>query len=121
MAPMNRIEINGISGHGFHGVLESERRDGQEFRIDVALEVDTAEAARHDELSLTVDYAAIAQLVHARIVGAPHRLVETLAHLIAEDIVKVAGVHGVTVAVHKPHAPIPVPFDDVIVTVHRTL
>ena len=118
---MNRIEVNGITGHGFHGVLEAERREGQEFRIDIAMEVDTAEAARHDDLALTVDYSAIAQLVHARIVGSPHRLIETLAHQVAEDIVTVAGVHAVTVAVHKPHAPIPVPFDDVIVTVHRTL
>lgn len=117
---MNRIEVKGISGHGFHGVLDEERREGQEFRVDIAMEVATEEAAEHDDLSLTVDYAAIAQLVHARIVGSPHRLIETLAHIIAEDLVKVAGVHGVTVAVHKPHAPIPIPFDDVIVTVHRT-
>lgn len=117
---MNRIEIKGIRGHGFHGVLESERREGQEFAVDVAMEVATEEAARHDDLTLTVDYAAIAQLVHARIVGAPARLIETLAHVIADDVIKVKGVEGVTVSVHKPHAPIPVPFDDVVVTVHRS-
>ncbi len=116
---MNRIEVTGIRGHGFHGVLEFERHEGQEFAVDIAMEVATEEAARHDDLALTVDYAAIAQMVHARIVGTPHKLIETLAHVIAEDLVQVAGVEAVTVAVHKPHAPIPVPFDDVVVTVHR--
>ncbi|MHB0928563.1 MAG: dihydroneopterin aldolase [Candidatus Nanopelagicales bacterium] len=116
---MNRIEIKGIRGHGFHGVLTFERTEGQEFLVDVAMEVATEEAAKHDDLLLTVDYSAIAQLVHARIIGEPHQLIETLAHRIADDLAKVPRVEAVTVAVHKPHAPIPVPFDDVVVTVHR--
>lgn len=115
----DRIEVKGIRAKGWHGVLEFERVDGQEFSVDVALNVDTAAAAVTDDLTLTVDYSAIAQLVHARIVGEPFNLIETLAHRIADDIIVVPGVDGVTVSVHKPHAPIPLQFDDVIVTVHK--
>ena len=115
----DRIEIKGIRATGWHGVLDFERRDGQEFIVDVAMDVETAMAVASDLLDLTVDYSAVAQLVHARIVGEPVALIETLAHHIAEDVLGVPGVLRVTIAVQKPHAPIPVPFDDVIVTVHR--
>ena len=115
----DRIEVRGIRGHGFHGVLDFERREGQEFRVDVAFTVDAAPAAAADDLALTVDYGAVAELVHARIVGPAFDLIETLAHRIADDIAAIEGVGAVTVAVHKPQAPIPVPFDDVSITVER--
>jgi len=115
----DRIEIKGIRATGWHGVLEFERTDGQEFIVDVAMDVETADAAVTDDLALTVDYSAIARLTHARIVGEPLNLIETLAHRIANDILAVPRVLGVSVAVHKPQAPIPLAFDDVIVTVHK--
>lgn len=116
---MARIELRGIRGHGFHGVLPEERRDGQEFRVDVLLEVDTTIAAATDDLASTVDYGAVAALVHAHITGEAHALIETLAQRIADAVITIGRVDAVEVAVHKPHAPISVPFDDVVVTVRR--
>lgn len=114
------ISVLGIRGYGYHGVLESERADGQEFTVDVALTVNTTDAARNDDLALTVNYAEVAQRVHAHITGQPHLLIETLAHRIAEDLLAIGLVQAVTVTVHKPHAPIPVPFSDVTVSItHR--
>lgn len=115
----DRIEVRGIRAVGYHGVLDFERVEGQEFSIDVALTVDAASAAAADDLTLTVDYSAIAQMAYEHITGEPHQLIETLAHRLADDILRVPGVLGVTVAVHKPSAPIPVAFDDVVVTVHK--
>lgn len=115
----DRIEIKGIRAKGWHGVLEFERTEGQEFIVDIAFDVDAAAAATTDDLNLTVDYSGIAQLAHARIVGEPFNLIETLAHRIADDILAEPRVERVTVAVHKPHAPIPLTFDDVIVSVHK--
>lgn len=115
----DRIEVKGIRATGWHGVLDFERTDGQEFIVDISMDVDTAAAAATDDLQLTVDYSAIAKLAHARIVGEPLNLIETLAHRIADDVLAVPGVLRVTVAVHKPHAPIPLAFDDVIVSVHK--
>ncbi len=116
---MARIEVRGIRGHGFHGVLADERRDGQEFHVDVLLEVDATMAAATDDLHHTVDYGAVAALVHAHITGEPHALIETLAQRIADAVIAIDRVDAVEVAVHKPPAPIPVPFDDVVVTVRR--
>lgn len=113
------ISINGIRGFGHHGVLESERQTGQEFIVDVTLEVNTLDSAKFDDLTLTVDYSDVAKRVHAFIVGDPMQLIETLANRIAADILKIDRVLAVTITVHKPHAPIPVDFADVNVTVTR--
>ena len=92
------ITITGIAGFGYHGVFDHERREGQEFLADVQLRVSTREAARTDDLAMSVDYGDAANRVHAVLVGEPADLVVT---------------------VHKPSAPIIVPFTDVSVTITR--
>ena len=115
----DRIEILGITGWGHHGVLESERRDGQEFRVDVVLGTDIAEAANTDDLSNTVDYSVVAERVHAVLVGEPFDLIETLAARMVDACRDLRGIQYMEVAIHKPSAPIAVPFDDVIVRIRR--
>lgn len=113
------IRIRGIRGIGHHGVFEHERRDGQEFVVDVDLQVDTRAAAVSDDLANTVDYGLVAVAVHDLIVGEPVDLIETLAERIADACLSSGAVDEVTVTVHKPHAPIPVPFDDVELRIVR--
>lgn len=115
----DRIVVTGIRGHGRHGVFDHERRDGQEFVVDVELEVATAAAAATDDLADTVDYGEVALAVHALIVGEPVDLVETLAERIADACLGFGPVAAVHVTVHKPGAPIPVPFDDVQLQITR--
>jgi dihydroneopterin aldolase len=117
--PADLIEIRGIRGFGRHGVFEHERAHGQEFTVDVRLEVDIRPAATSDRLADTVDYGRIAEQVHAEIESDPVDLLETLAERIATRCLADQRVSGVAVSVHKPSAPIPVPFDDVVLTVHR--
>ncbi len=116
----DRICLAGVRARGFHGVLEHERRDGQDFVVDVELEVDLAPAAESDELGRTVSYAEVAADVVARIEGEPVDLIERLAELIAADALARPLVESVVVTVHKPQAPVGVPFDDVTVTVVRS-
>ncbi len=115
----DQIAILGIRGQGHHGVFQHERADGQEFIVDVVLDVSTAPAADSDDLADTVDYGAVAVAVHAVIVGEPVDLVETLAERIADACLAFTGVARVAVTVHKPHAPIPVPFTDVELRIVR--
>ena len=115
----DQIRISGIRGVGHHGVFEHERRDGQEFVVDVCLDVDIRTAAERDDLAATVDYGLVANAVHALIVGEAVDLVETLAERIAAACLAFAGVSRVDVTVHKPHAPIEVPFDDVAIRIVR--
>ncbi|MFP5335203.1 MAG: 2-amino-4-hydroxy-6-hydroxymethyldihydropteridine diphosphokinase [Actinomycetes bacterium] len=115
----DRIELSGLRAKGFHGVFEDERRAGQEFVVDLVLHVDTREAAAGDDLAATVDYGAVARRVHDLVTGPPYDLIETLADRIAVACLEHSRVEGVEVAVHKPQAPITVPFEDVIVRVTR--
>jgi dihydroneopterin aldolase len=115
----DQIAITGIRGHGHHGVFAHERADGQDFVVDVVLDVSTSAAAASDALDDTVDYGAVATAVHARITGEPVDLIETLAERIAESCLGFPGVTRVAVTVHKPGAPIAVPFDDVELRIIR--
>jgi len=112
----DRIVLQGISGVGYHGVFEFERRQGQEFVVDLVVHL--AARVTTDDLAATVDYGVIAQRTHEVIVGEPVDLIETLAERIADAVLHL-GVASVEVTVHKPQAPIPVPFADAAVRITR--
>lgn len=116
----DRIELRGLTVRGNHGVFEHERRDGQDFVVDITVWIDLADAAASDDLTDTYDYGVLAQRA-AEIVGGPARnLIETVAAEIAEDVIADARVHAVEVVVHKPQAPIPLTFSDVAVVARRS-
>jgi 7,8-dihydroneopterin aldolase/epimerase/oxygenase len=116
----DRIVLRGLRVRGFHGVLPEERRDGQLFGVDVVLETDVTAAADSDDLAATVDYSTIARQVEKIVAGDPVDLLETLATRLAAACLAHAGVTAVEVTVHKPSAPIGLPFDDVAVTIRRS-
>ncbi len=113
------IELTGLRVRGHHGVFDFERTDGQDFVVDVALELDTAPAAASDELSDTVHYGELAEALAAVVAGEPVNLLETLAARLADVCLADTRVSAATVTVHKPQAPIPLSFADVAVTVRR--
>ena len=114
------ITLTGITAQGFHGVFEEERRNGQPFVVDVVLHADLRPAGISDDLTKTAHYGELAEQVAAIISGEPLNLIEALAERIAQAVLDgFAGVSAVEVTVHKPQAPITVPFGDVAVTIHR--
>ena len=115
----DRITLNGIRATGYHGVYEHERREGQVFIADVVLELSLADAARSDDVADTVHYGEFADQVAAVLAGDPVDLLETVAQRIADRALAYARVDAVEVTIHKPQAPIAVPFDDVSVTIRR--
>lgn len=116
----DRIELRGLKVRGHHGVFEHERRDGQDFIIDVSVWLDLSIAADSDDLDDTLDYGALAQLVHDIVAGEPCNLIEKLGADIAAAIMDDERLHAVEVTVHKPSAPIPLAFDDVAVVTRRS-
>lgn len=113
------VALRGLKVFGRHGVFAHEREDGQIFVVDLALRLDTAPAAAGDDLSRTVHYGVVAEEVAAVVSGEPVDLIETLAQRIADTCLGHEAVQEVEVTVHKPDAPISVPFDDVTVTITR--
>ena len=116
----DRITLTGLRVRGHHGVLAHERRDGQDFVVDVALSVDTRAAAASDDLADTVDYSQLAVAVTRAVETDPVDLVETLAQRVADLCLGDPRVGWTEVTVHKPHAPVAVAFADVALTIHRS-
>ncbi len=116
----DQIVLEGVSARGFHGVLDAEKRDGQTFVVDVTMTLDLAPAGRSDSLAATVNYAAVASAVVARITGPSFDLIERLAEVIADDVLAFPHVEAVDVVVHKPEAPVGQPFTDVRVLISRS-
>lgn len=116
----DRIELRGLRVRGHHGVFEHERRDGQDFVVDVVVWMDLDAAARSDDLADTLHYGELAQQVAAIVGGKPYDLIEAVAGRVADDVMGDARVHAVEVTLHKPQAPIPLEFADVAVVVRRS-
>ena len=115
----DRITITGVRVRAHHGVLDFEREQGQEFVIDVSVAVDLAAAASGDDLGSTVNYGELAETVAAAVRRDPVDLIETVAERVAAVALGYPAVEEVEVTVHKPEAPIAVPFTDVAVTIVR--
>ncbi|MDQ4215186.1 dihydroneopterin aldolase [Microbacterium capsulatum] len=113
------ITLTGLTVFGRHGVYEHERVDGQEFLVDLRLHLSLRAAAASDDVADTVHYGELAERVAAIVAGEPVNLIETLATRIADAVLEDERIHVVEVTVHKPHAPIPLTFADVSVTVTR--
>ena len=114
------VTLRGVTAFGYPGVFDVERRDGQDFVVDVEMGVDLGPAAATDELHHTVHYGQVAATVVAVVEGEPFDLIEKVAGVVAERVLATQHlVETVTVTVHKPQAPVGVPFGDVSVTVRR--
>lgn len=120
METHDRLSVLGIEAYGHHGVFDFERRDGQLFRVDLVLGLDTRPAARSDNLRDTVDYGSLVAAVRKAIETDPVDLIETLTERIADHCLADERVQWAEVTVHKPDAPIEGTFSDVTLTIHRS-
>lgn len=116
----DRIELRGLTVRGNHGVFDHERRDGQDFVVDITVWMDLSRAAAGDDLADTVDYGRLAQRAADIVAGPPRDLIETVAAEIADDVMTDERIDAVEVVVHKPQAPIPLTFSDVAVVAGRS-
>ena len=116
----DRIELRGLKVRGPHGVFDFEKRDGQDFVVDITVWMDLRHAAATDDLSETMHYGELAEAAAAVVSGPARDLIETVAAEIADGVMQDDRVDAVEVVLHKPAAPIPLTFTDVAVVAHRT-
>lgn len=110
------VEIKGIKLNALHGVLESEKAVPQEFSIDITYEYDGEEGAKSDDISLAVDYAEVCKTAYSVCAENSFCLLEKLSREIAFALAeKFPAMEKVNVRVHKPHAPVGLPFGDISV------
>jgi len=113
------IRIEGIEAFGYHGVFSQEKREGQTFLVDVDIEASFDEAIAHDNVAYTVDYGVVAERVAEIIQGEPADLIETVCDRIVTMVLSLERVKATRVTIHKPQAPISVPFAGVSVSRRR--
>ena len=114
---MNDIQIKGLEVTACHGVLAEEKITPQPFIFDISISVDTRAAALSDDLSEAVNYAEVCTLVHDFCLNNRFNLIEALAGRCADLLIRrFKKAAAVQVTVHKPKAPIGLPFSDVSVT-----
>jgi dihydroneopterin aldolase len=111
-----RITLTGLRAKGHHGVYDFERAQGQDFVLDVRLDLDLGVAAASDDVADTVHYGELAERLVAVLAGEPVNLLETLAGRLLTVCLADDRVTAAEVTVHKPQAPIPHEFADVSVT-----
>jgi dihydroneopterin aldolase len=114
------ISIKGIKGFGYHGVFDFERRDGQDFFVDIEVAVDLQNASKSDSLQDSIDYSLLTSIAREEIEGEPVNLIERLAGKIADRILQqFSQATSVSITVHKPSAPVSEDVTDIAVTIKR--
>ncbi len=109
---LNRILIKGLEIFAYHGVNPEEKRDGQNFILDLTLWADTTKAQTTDDLHDTVNYAAVRKTVSAAMTEQSYNLIERAARVVAERVLaEHPAVQKVEVLLKKPEAPISAIFD----------
>ncbi|MNJ43424.1 Dihydroneopterin aldolase [compost metagenome] len=118
---LDKMILRKMQYYGYHGVFEEERKLGQQFYVDLALELNLVEAGLTDDLNLTINYADIHELVKGVVEGTSFKLIEALAERIASELLGTyTMIDAITVGVTKPHPPFDIHFDGVTVEIYRS-
>lgn len=117
---MDEIRIDNLEVYAYHGVFPEENEKGQTFYVNMVLYLDTREAGKQDELTLSTHYGEVCHLVTDWMQKHTCKLIETVAENVAEEVLKkFPPVQALDVEIRKPEAPIGLPFESVSVRIHR--
>ncbi len=100
------IKINNIKVYAFHGCLEEEALIGGIYIIDIEIFTDYSLAAKNDDLTKTVDYCDVYQIVK-REMKIRSKLIEHAAERIANALKKeIDGIDKINVQLTKIAPPV---------------
>jgi dihydroneopterin aldolase len=97
----DRIFIEGIKFHGYHGLTRSEREIGVRLAVDVSLELDLERSGRSDGVEDTLDYRKVHRRVMELGQGTSHRLLESFAVSLLDSLMEEFPAERITVRVRK--------------------
>jgi len=117
---MDEIRIDNLEVYAHHGVYPEEQEKGQRFYVNAVLFLDVREAGSKDDLSLSVDYGKVCNLLTQWMKEKNYYLLETVAEKLAERLLfTFAQIREVSIEVRKHEAPIGLPFESVSVRIRR--
>ncbi len=112
------ILIKGLELYSYHGCFDFEKEKGQSFLVDLEIKTDLHRAGISDKLEDTINYGQVANVASEIFKKEHFNLIEAAAENLARRLLLSFDKIGeITVTVHKPNAPIEVPFEDVTVSV----
>ncbi len=101
------LTLSRMRFHSRHGVLAEEAMRGQDFEVTVRLDLPLADAGRTDDLSRTIDYRAIHEVVRSVMGGVPRRLIEALAEAVSAELLeRFRQIEAVEVEITKLNPPV---------------
>jgi dihydroneopterin aldolase len=107
-----RVRLVNAVFYGHHGVMQEEHQIGGRFEVDVGVDLDFEEAARHDDLTRTVNYEKVYDFVRTLVTENNFYLIEKLAYRIAQKVQEAyPHVEAIEVTVRKPNPPVGGPCD----------
>ena len=106
MPSSDMIRLDGMLFFGRHGARKEEQTLGQQFQVDIAMEVDLSKPRKSDRLADTIDYGLVYDTAREVIEGPSRNLLERLADDIAARVLDRFPAKAVRVRVQKPRLPI---------------
>ena len=104
---------------GRHGYYDHELTTPQAFEVDVELLLDLQPAGLEDDLTKTVDYAAVYAAVRQIVESTSFRLLEALSEAIAHELLADFPIEEVGVRIRKPEVKLGGPLDHAAVEIWR--
>lgn len=118
--PTDKIVLRGMQFHAYHGVMPEETVTGNRFVVHIQLTLDLRKAGLSDDVTQTVNYASVYDVVRTIVEGPRKNLIEAVAEAIASELLdSFSKIQALVVEVEKPHAPISGVFDNVSVKINR--
>lgn len=103
---MGTIALEGLEFFAYHGYYPEEQLIGNKYALDITVQTDFHEAARHDKLSETVNYATLYQIA-TKVMKEPAKLLEHIAFKVIASIREhYPNVATITVKVSKFNPPV---------------
>lgn len=81
------ITLTNLRFHALHGVMPQEQVAGNDYSVSLRIRFDAGKAMLTDDVNDTINYAEVYQIVHEEMMH-PNRLIEHVAHRIADHIVQ---------------------------------
>ncbi len=114
------IQVEGINVYGTHGVYDQEKMNGQNFKIDLLIELKknilNFENYKSESFENTINYENLVNEVINVSDNNSFDLIETFAYEILNSLRKYSNISKATVTIHKPNSPLNELVEDISVT-----
>ena len=120
MLKYENVKIKGLRVFANHGVYDEEKRNGQEFIVDITLYTDLSRPGYSDELKDTINYALVCEKASSFLRNNTFDLIEKVAYELSKELLlSFDKLNKVDITLHKPQAPIGIPFEDISVNIEN--